>query len=196
MKKTVILFLMAIGSIISSCDKDDPKPDPENGGGNNGNTHLDNTDFSGGQIMSNKLSDKDLELRNFNDANGESIQQVTGTPLGHNWLMVFTKLPEGNYKISPFSSDRVLEIDNNSTVNGAKVHLQDFANTDNQKWTVFSDITGKFHMIKNVQNGKVMQITGASKDDGALVEVSDAVGNDNQLFAFFIALNPPIKPKP
>lgn len=121
---------------------------------------------NGTYAISNRNSQKILELQNTSTVDGTNVTQTTETgTIYQRWR--FTYLDNKYYKISPEAApDQALEVANCGLSNGDNVRIWTYTGAPCQEWYI-STMTDGYFRITNRNSNQVLEIVNAYTNNGA-----------------------------
>jgi hypothetical protein len=147
--------------------------DRGNGAGNRPNGRV---SYSG--PISNRHSDKALDVTERSNQDGANIQQWSyADQPNQNWDVI--DLGNGEAAIISRQSGRALTVQGGRDNNGANIIQQRWSGSRQQRWRLES-IGGDYYRIVSVDNGKCLDVTQQGRQDGANIQLWNYANQANQ----------------
>lgn len=151
--------------------------DRDNNGGNGvGNRPNGRVSYSG--PISNRHSDKSLDVTERSNQDGANIQQWSyADQPNQNWDVI--DLGNNEAAIISRQSGRALTVQGGRDNNGANIIQQRWSGSRQQRWRLESIGSG-YYRIVSVDNGKCLDVTEQGRQDGANIQLWNYANQANQ----------------
>jgi hypothetical protein len=148
---------------------------------------LSNNLLNGLYMITNKCSDKVLDIKAASTEDSAQLQQWAGVDVANQKFKVEIQ-EDGYYKITAQHSGKVLDVPYSTKSAGAQLQQWEDNGTDAQRWQIIDDGNGYYKIISKT-SGLLIDVLNASTADGAVVQQFTDNGNDAQRWSFTLDSN-------
>lgn len=143
--------------------------------------------------ITNKVSQKVLDITDNSTANGAKTQQWTNYNASNQQFKVEIQT-DGYYKITAMHSGLVLDVPSSSLDNSVQLQQWTDNGTNAQRWQII-DVGGGYFKVLSKVSGLAMDVRSSATTDGAVVQQYADNGTDAQKWTFALVTdttNPPV----